>query len=149
MEQFNVQDTIDAVVALFASSERVIFNVVKAEGEATIVLADKIQMNRLFTNLIQNGIEAAEEKGDRAFIDIHTSIENNNIKIVIEDQSGGIPEQVVPHIFSPNFTTKNSGTGLGLAICKGIVEKAESTISFRSIQGKGTVFTILLPHIKL
>lgn len=149
MEQFNVQDTIDAVVALFASSERVIFNVVKAEGEATIVLADKIQMNRLFTNLIQNGIEAAEEKGDRAFIDIHTSIENNNIKIVIEDQSGGIPEQVVPHIFSPNFTTKNSGTGLGLAICKGIVEKAEGTISFRSIQGKGTVFTILLPHIKL
>ncbi|MFX5563072.1 ATP-binding protein, partial [Acinetobacter baumannii] len=67
---------------------------------------------------------------------------------VIEDQSGGIPEQVVPHIFSPNFTTKNSGTGLGLAICKGIVEKAEGTISFRSIKAKGTIFTILLPLTK-
>ncbi len=148
MEPFNIQDTIDAVVALFASSERVIFNVVNVEREATIVMADKIQMNRLFTNLIQNGIEAAEEKGHSAFIDIHTSVENNKIKIVIEDQSGGIPEQVVPHIFSPNFTTKNSGTGLGLAICKGIVEKAEGTISFRSIQGKGTIFTILLPLTK-
>ena len=121
---------------------------VNLERELTIVMADKIQMNRLFTNLIQNGIEAAEEKGHSAFIDIHTSIENNKIKIVIEDQSGGIPEQVVPHIFSPNFTTKNSGTGLGLAICKGIVEKAEGTISFRSIKAKGTIFTILLPLTK-
>lgn len=145
IEQFNVQDTIDAVVALFANSERVIFNVVKEEHLPTMVMADKIQMNRLFTNLIQNGIEAAEEKGDKAFINIHTHVEQHKIKIIIEDESGGIPEDVVPHIFSPNFTTKNSGTGLGLAICKGIVEKAEGTITFSSVQGKGSTFTITLP----
>jgi signal transduction histidine kinase len=52
---------------------------------------------------------------------------------------------MLPHIFSPNFTTKTAGTGLGLAICKGIVEKANGQIHFTSKEGVGTIFTIQFP----
>jgi two-component system, NtrC family, nitrogen regulation sensor histidine kinase NtrY len=102
----------------------------------------------LFTNLIKNSIEAAEEQQKAIHILIKTHVEGDQIKIEINDKSGGIPERVVPQMFNPNFTTKSSGTGLGLAICKGIVEKADGVITYTTTTGIGTSFFIVLPLAK-
>jgi signal transduction histidine kinase len=108
------------------------------------IFADKTQINRLFTNLIKNAIEASHEN-EKAVIRISLSRQNGEVLVAVKDQGSGIPEEMRQKIFSPNFTTKTSGTGLGLAICKAIVEKANGTIWFETAEGKGTTFFVLFP----
>ncbi len=69
------------------------------------------------------------------------------IQIRIEDTGPGIPAEDVGKIFDPFYSTKpqGEGTGLGLAICVRILEACRGRISVRSEEGKGTIFTILLP----
>jgi signal transduction histidine kinase len=102
-------------------------------------------MNRLFTNLLLNAMEASEDKEAMIKIVINQKTEEDHILISVKDYSGGIPDSMKENIFTPNFTTKSSGTGLGLAICKGIVEKASGHIWFESEEGIGTTFFIKLP----
>ena len=106
--------------------------------------ADKTQMNRLFTNLLQNAVESipADRKGK---IRIREELNHEFITVIIEDNGTGIPEEMKNKIFSPNFTTKTSGTGLGLAMCKGIVEQAKGEIWFETNANKGTSFHVKLP----
>ena len=106
-------------------------------------------MNRLFTNLFANGVEACNGS-DICTIDVSEEISGNGtIVIRIKDNGEGIPPEVQSHIFVPNFTTKSSGTGLGLAMCKGIVEQAKGDIWFETEQGRGTTFYVQLPVNKL
>lgn len=65
----------------------------------------------------------------------------------IEDTGSGIPVDVQPRVFDPFFTTKpvGQGTGLGLAICHGIVRALGGDITFRSVPGRGTTFSVALP----
>jgi two-component system, NtrC family, nitrogen regulation sensor histidine kinase NtrY len=72
-------------------------------------------------------------------------VANQKLLIEISDNGTGIPAEIQPRIFMPNFTTKSSGTGLGLAICKAIVEKANGQIWFRTAAGDGTTFYVELP----
>ena len=109
------------------------------------MLGDKVQISRLFTNLIKNAIEAVE--GRIATIDITQIVTDSHLTITIKDDGKGIEPEMAAHIFQPNFTTKTSGTGLGLAISKGIVEKLKGYIGFQTEIGKGTTFIIRLPIV--
>src|SRR5205085_1786922 len=102
------------------------------------------QVNRLFTNLIKNAIEASQDTG-KARISVNIDKRGENIIVSVQDEGSGIPVEMQKKIFSPNFTTKSSGTGLGLAICKAIVEKANGDIWFETEEGKGTTFFVLFP----
>jgi two-component system, NtrC family, nitrogen regulation sensor histidine kinase NtrY len=115
------------------------------EQEPLLIQSDKLQINRLLTNLIKNAVEAGEGNQSIMEVNIQVQKENTTILLTIEDHAGGIPERLAHQLFKPNFTTKTSGTGLGLAICKGIVEKAKGHIWFETIDGKGTTFFIRLP----
>ena len=103
-------------------------------------------MNRLFTNLLANAVEA-ERNGDRCRIIIDEQRKGDRIIIRVRDNGEGIPADMQDKIFVPNFTTKSSGTGLGLAMCKGIVEQAHGSIGFETEQGKGTTFYVELPLV--
>jgi two-component system nitrogen regulation sensor histidine kinase NtrY len=109
-----------------------------------IINADRTQVNRLFTNLFQNAIEASDGKLVIP-ITITEQLNGNKLFINITDEGCGIPSEMQEKIFAPNFTTKTSGTGLGLAMCKGIVEKANGRIWFETVEGEGTTFHVLLP----
>src|SRR6185369_2365248 len=67
------------------------------------------------------------------------------LKIVISDQGGGIPAELLPKIFDPYFTTKTTGSGLGLASVFSIVKRHEGAISAASAPGVGATFELLLP----
>ena len=142
--QFELTHLIESLITLYNANERIHFNL-EHPSYPILILADKIQMNRLFMNLIQNAIEAGESQLKDIQIYIVLKVINSEVIITIRDESGGVPEIMMSRMFSPNFTTKTAGTGLGLAICKGIVENANGHISFSSEIGVGTTFTIKLP----
>lgn len=102
-------------------------------------------MSRLFTNLLQNAIEANEDPGSKIEIHINQQVEFGQLLISVQDNSGGVPAALRDDIFTPNFTTKSSGTGLGLAICRGIVENANGQIWFETTEGVGSTFFVRLP----
>lgn len=144
-QTFDVSDVLEGIINLFSADERV--NIIfQKEDEQFFIEADKTQINRLFTNLVKNAIEAYEIH-ESATIVVLQYKQDNNVIISIEDRGHGIPPAMQQKIFAPNFTTKSSGTGLGLAICKGIVEKANGSIWFETKENEGTVFYVSLPLV--
>jgi signal transduction histidine kinase len=111
-----------------------------------IVNADKNQMNRAFSNLIKNAIQAIPSDRNGA-IEIISSVNTDNYIIEIKDNGKGISEDEQDKIFTPNFTTKSTGMGLGLAMVKNIIENANGTITFKTAQDVGTSFFIELPKV--
>ena len=111
---------------------------------SVFVNVDQQQIGRVFNNILKNAIQSIPE--DRIG-EIHCQIElkNDQVLIRIKDNGSGIPEELYPRIFSPNFSTKNSGMGLGLAMSKKIIEQFQGTISFKSETNVGTEFIIRLP----
>ncbi len=144
LNYIDLGELIQSLVVLYQANDDIHFYWQLPPNKA-IIYADKVQINRLFTNLLQNAIEAGADNEKEILISISLRCENNQAVVTINDQSGGISDLMLPHIFSPNFTTKTAGTGLGLAICKGIVEKANGQIHFTSKEGVGTSFTIQFP----
>ncbi|MHB1922940.1 MAG: sensor histidine kinase, partial [Chitinophagaceae bacterium] len=110
------------------------------------IFADKTEINRLFTNLLQNAIQSIPEERP-GLISIHVLENDNKIRVSISDNGIGIPEEFQSKIFMPNFTTKSSGTGLGLAMCGNIVERIKGKIWFETRVGKGTTFFVEIPLV--
>jgi two-component system nitrogen regulation sensor histidine kinase NtrY len=144
MEQFDITEVLSSLIRLYGTNPAIELEWVREEGNYE-VFSDRVQMNRLFTNLLQNAIEANEDPGKKIKVTVRQKTEEGHILISLQDESGGIPERARGNIFKPNFTTKSSGTGLGLAIVKGIVEKSNGQIWFESNEGAGTTFYIRLP----
>jgi len=147
IENFNVSEVLGSLVNLFSADSNLDIQWKGREGEY-IINADKVQVNRLFTNLIKNAVEASEDNSGIIEINIHQYTQGGNVVVAITDKGTGIPPEMREKIFVPNFTTKSSGTGLGLAICHGIVEKANGHIWFETEPGKGTTFYVSLPLVK-
>ncbi|HEY2726212.1 MAG TPA: HAMP domain-containing sensor histidine kinase, partial [Parafilimonas sp.] len=142
-ERFNITELIQNLVNLYQTDSHLLINYITANNHVEI-FADKSQINRLFTNLIKNAIEASNES-KIARIQIKQITQDKNAIISVTDYGNGINETLRTKIFNPNFTTKTSGTGLGLAICKAIAEKAGGKIWFATTPGEGTTFYINLP----
>lgn len=104
-----------------------------------IIKCDSKKLEIVFVNLITNSIEAMQKNGQ---IDIRFIENDNDVLIEIEDTGPGIPDNVLPKIFDPLFTTKQTGTGLGLPSCKNMIEQHHGTIS---VKNNPTVFTVRLP----
>ncbi len=110
-----------------------------------LVLADPKILNRVFNNLLLNGIQATEN--EPVNIDVSMESEQKKVKIQFTDHGFGIPEEISHKIFTPYFSTKEKGSGIGLAIAKKGIEQAGGSIWFDSKVGEGTTFTILLPKV--
>lgn len=108
------------------------------------VIADQEQISQVFVNILRNAIQATTGKEDADIIVmLNAAYSDSEIQISISDNGPGIPENVKPSIFRPNFTTKSNGNGLGLAISKRIVDGTGGRITFES-SDKGTTFFVYL-----
>lgn len=105
-----------------------------------VVSCDQKQMEVVFINILRNSIQALDGKGQ---IDIELFDADSQVIINVKDSGHGIPDELVPKVFDPLFTTKQEGTGLGLASCKNIIKNHGGEIS---VSNNPTTFTIILPR---
>jgi len=109
-----------------------------------IVQADPRQLSRIFNNLIKNAQQAIPEDREGR-IEVNMYVQQNTATVEVKDNGTGIPEEIQPRVFQPNFTTKSSGMGLGLAMCKNMMESMNGRIYFETVEGEGTTFFVTLP----
>ncbi|WP_134683526.1 PAS domain S-box protein [Brevibacillus migulae] len=109
------------------------------------IYCEEKQMKQVFINLIKNGIEAMPDGGD-LFISI--SLPNSShVRIQFIDQGCGIPEELIPRLGEPFYSTKEKGTGLGLMVSQKIIKEHHGELTIESQVGKGTVVSIVLPTV--
>lgn len=106
-----------------------------------ILTVQKIALQQVLLNLLNNAIEALQSLESPKCIHIITSEDNENYYISVKDNGEGISDEIRDSIFDPFTTGKQNGTGLGLSICKSIMEKNGGSISFSSRKGE-TIFTL-------
>lgn len=125
------------------------------------VYADERQLKQVIANMVFNAKDAMPGGGVLRVRGVNVGIaakdntdlsEGNYLRISIEDNGMGIPEEDIPRIFDPYFSTKQrgeqKGMGLGLAVCHSIIRKHDGMISVESKVGAGTTFHIYLPAYK-
>jgi len=110
--------------------------------ESLIIYADREQIQSIIRNIILNAIQAMRNGGE---LIINNGKRDNMVFIEITDTGDGMTQEIQKQSFEPLFTTRAKGTGLGLPLCKRYVELNNGNIEVRSIPGKGSTFTILLP----
>jgi signal transduction histidine kinase len=104
--------------------------------------ADPELLQQAILNLMQNGIQAMPHGGR---LSLATHRLDGRIALTVSDTGPGIPEENLPRIWQPFFTTRHRGTGLGLSIARNTVAAHQGTIAADSRPGEGTTFTISLP----
>lgn len=144
VKNFNLYNSIFKVVDNFKNllGERNILFKINGD-ESTYLEGDEDQLSEVFTNLIQNSIDAIEDSG---MINIKLEKDKDFVKIYFEDTGCGIKDDIKDKIFNPFFTTKSKGTGLGLSISHRIITDHKGKIEFYSNKKEGTTFIITLPR---
>jgi len=119
--------------------------------EKAKILGDDTQMTQIVLNLVKNATEAMTQGGT---INITTEVEEKpttkseygTVILKVSDTGPGIPESILPKIFTPHVTTKPDGQGLGLATVKTIVESHQAEINIKT-SSKGTEFELRFPLV--
>ncbi|MBV9960307.1 MAG: response regulator [Acidobacteria bacterium] len=103
------------------------------------------QLNQVWMNLLVNAAQAIGS--DCGVVTITTRLEDESVRVSINDTGSGIEPAHLDKIFDPFFTTKpiGEGTGLGLSIIYGIIERHNGSIQVASCKDSGTTFTVTLP----
>jgi len=147
-EPISVKQVIDRALALMREQLRLrqIEVMVDLGSEETVVMANPIQLEQVFINLLTNARDAVADSPRKA-IRISSSVGPAAVEVAFADSGPGIPPGLEQRIFDPFFTTKEvgKGTGLGLSITYGIVKEHGGTISVVGRPGEGATFLIHLP----
>jgi PAS domain S-box-containing protein len=114
-------------------------------GEIPPVFADRVHVQQILINLVQNGIDAMDGIRDRPkTLVLRSHIQEPRfVAIQVKDSGSGIPDPVT--IFEPFFSTKEKGLGVGLSICRSIVEAHAGQLWARADEGGGSTFEFTLP----
>jgi two-component system NtrC family sensor kinase len=115
------------------------------DPDLPLVVCDAAQIEQVLLALVMNALDALPQGGN-LWITTGLSREHNQVRIVVRDDGSGIPAEILPRIFEPFLTTKETGrgVGLGLAISHSILERHNGTIEVQSEVGRGTTFTVTL-----
>jgi signal transduction histidine kinase len=113
-------------------------------GQLPPVSGYPTQLAQVFANLLVNGAQAIESRGE---IRIRTWQEGSEVVVQISDTGRGMSQETLSKLFTPFFTTKprGQGTGLGLSVSYSIISRHKGRIEVQSEPGKGSTFTVRLP----
>jgi two-component system NtrC family sensor kinase len=110
------------------------------------VVCDTAQIEQVILALVMNALDAMPQGGN-LWITTSFAHDPDYARIVVRDDGSGITAEILPRIFEPFLTTKETGrgVGLGLAISHSILERHNGSIEVQSEVGRGTTFTVTLP----
>jgi PAS domain S-box-containing protein len=109
------------------------------------ILCEENQIKQVFINVLKNAIEAMPTGGQITIEMVHEP--PTGVVIRFRDQGVGIPEESIPHLGEPFYTTKESGTGLGLMVSYQIVQAHNGRMQIHSQVNQGTTVEVCLPAI--
>jgi len=138
--QADINVLIDGALSNMGIPEGVTIN--RQFQQTPLLNVDADQMRRVFQNLVENAVQAMENKGT---LTVTTKESDGFVEVVFNDTGAGISKDTMGKLFTPFHTTKAQGMGLGLAICKRFVEAHGGTIAVESQEGEGSTFTVRLP----
>ncbi|MBB6444305.1 ATP-binding protein [Bacillus benzoevorans] len=116
---------------------------VESESYIPPIICEENQLKQVFINILKNSIEAMPNGG---IIDVKIKLkENDKVSIRIMDQGVGIPENRIPTLGEPFYTTKEKGTGLGLMTSYTIIDRHEGELKISSKVNEGTTVEVILP----
>jgi PAS domain S-box-containing protein len=123
----------------------------RVEPECPLVEGNMRALEQVFSNLINNALQAMSEMGNGSLAlkvqPVHIEEGVESLEVSIADTGPGIPKEFQERIFQPFYTTKRDGTGLGLPLSQRIITAHKGNIQFSSFPG-GTIFTVRLPVAK-
>ena len=142
-----LQDLIDK--SIHAAMDRITLKKIQVQtsypDRPAYIRADEENLVIAFLNIIINAIEAMEEYKGRLVLSV---LEDNSYwEVRITDNGSGIPEDQIPKIFEPYYTSKKNGMGLGLTSTLTILQAHKAQPDVRSVEGIGTPFSILFPKV--
>jgi signal transduction histidine kinase len=109
------------------------------------VMADRVQLQQVFMNLMLNGIDAMKATTDGGELTIKSEAGDGQLLISVSDTGVGLPPEQADQIFRAFFTTKNNGTGMGLPISRSIIESHGGHLWVAGDSGCGATFQFTLP----
>lgn len=113
-----------------------------------VIIGDRLQLERVFVNLIDNGIEAMTGRGGAITLATGTlarSVGSLRVFATVHDTGAGIPPREISRIFDLFFTTKARSAGLGLSIAKKFIEAHGGNVAVWTQPGAGSTFQVTLP----
>lgn len=110
------------------------------------VWASMVRLEQVLVNLLMNGLDAMADSTAQRLVTLTVAAEDGEVRIAISDHGPGIPDEVLPRLFEPFYTTKpaGQGLGLGLAISQAIVEDFNGRLEARNAPAGGACFAIVL-----
>jgi PAS domain S-box-containing protein len=144
-ELVEVNGIIDEMLALL-QGEATRFSIemrTELATELPKIMADRVQLQQVFMNLMLNAIESMNESGGE--LTVRSQLQDGQLLLTVSDTGPGLPAGSVDQIFSAFFTTKPQGSGMGLAISRTIVESHGGRLWPTANDGRGTTFHFTLP----
>jgi len=111
--------------------------------ETPEVACSQNNLEQVLLNLLTNAREATPY-GGRIVITVRAS--DGTVEITIADSGCGIPEEHLPRVVEPFYTTKPEGNGLGLSICRSVLWEVDGTLTIQSEPGRGTLVRVMVPQ---
>ena len=148
LESFDLRDTVQRQIAILAGpAERSGLDLQLEPGPAVPVVADRLRIDQVIANLLDNALKYTERGGVR----IRVGTQDAQVWCEVQDTGSGIPAEELPRIFERFYradkarTREKGGTGLGLAIVKHILSLHGGRVAATSVAGEGSAFRIELP----
>jgi two-component system nitrogen regulation sensor histidine kinase NtrY len=140
---FDLSEVLKKIVSMHSTAHPGITFTLIGASDPWEIYGDENQLDQVFTNLVKNSAEAMEFQGEIQIRIVairkgHTPY----LRIQIQDDGPGIPEELRDRVFNPYYTTKKEGTGLGLPIVERIIFDHNGVIWFESQESVGTTFFI-------
>ena len=144
LTEVNIEDVVQKELDSFRpqmNAQRIALEF-SSKKKLPLLKADPAEIQQIFTNLLLNAIDEMSDGGE-----LHIELDHDATDIVIRvsDSGRGIPEEHLPNIFDPFFSTKSRGTGMGLSIVLRIVKNYGGKIEVSATGEGGTTFLVRLP----
>jgi two-component system NtrC family sensor kinase len=151
-EPFDLNEVVTRTALLIAYEVRLrdVELETRLSPEPVMVVGDRNELQQVIVNLVTNAVHALAglPPGRPRAITVETHRDEAHARFVVRDSGDGVPEELVPNLFTPFFTTKpaGQGTGLGLSLSYGLVQAHGGTLAYAPAPGGGAEFAVTLPR---